>query len=215
MKKYFWPLLTALVALAPLIDLALIWPQLPARVPVHFNAAGEADRMGSPALLWLLAVMPLLTFGFIMLLPRLDPKQQLNPLSFNFQKLVLSLTAGTAAIGVLITHSTLVGHVDTRWLLTILCLMFVLLGNYMATVPPNYLIGIRTPWTLESPEVWRRTHRIGGWATVAGGLLGAGLSWLFTGPWVFLLVIGVLVAASLGSALYSYLLWRQQPDAAA
>ncbi|MFQ5679162.1 MAG: SdpI family protein [Gemmatimonadota bacterium] len=30
-------------------------------------------------------------------------------------------------------------------------------------------MGIRTLWTLESEEVWRKTHRLGGRTFVAGG----------------------------------------------
>ena len=38
-------------------------------------------------------------------------------------------------------------------------------------LPSMYLVGIRTPWTLASEEVWIRTHRLGGKLMVAGGLL--------------------------------------------
>ena len=43
-------------------------------------------------------------------------------------------------------------------------LMFIVLGNYMGKVRKNFFIGIRTPWTLASDEVWNRTHRLGGCA---------------------------------------------------
>ena len=41
----------------------------------------------------------------------------------------------------------------------------------MNTIKPNYFIGIRTPWTLENPEVWKKTHRIGSKLWVVGGLI--------------------------------------------
>jgi len=56
--------------------------------------------------------------------------------------------------------------------------LFLVLGNYFKVIQPNYFIGIRTPWTLESNEVWKLTHNfagklwvIGGFAVVLGGLI--------------------------------------------
>lgn len=50
-------------------------------------------------------------------------------------------------------------------------LLFIVIGNYMPQVKDNYFIGIRTPWTLASPEVWRKTHRFSGFMWMLGGLL--------------------------------------------
>ncbi|WP_133257264.1 SdpI family protein [Hymenobacter edaphi] len=61
-----------------------------------------------------------------------------------------------AAFSVLVTHAAQAGHIDNRW---------VLLGNYLTAMSPNYFTGIRTPWTLENPMVGQRTRR-------AAGLLG-------------------------------------------
>lgn len=214
-KSYVWLSIAAALALVPILNLVRVWPQLPAEVPIHFDTAGEADRMGDPSTLWILAGAPLLTLLFMVLLPRIDPKKQLNTLSLNFQKLVLVIMASTGGFSLLFTHAALAGRVDTRWMLVLLCAMWTMLGNYLGTVPPNYFAGIRTPWTLEDPIVWQRTHRVAGRAMVAAGLLGLPLAWLAPTDWAFGLVMGLLVAASLGPTLYSYLLWRQRPEAAA
>src|SRR4051812_48820884 len=50
-------------------------------------------------------------------------------------------------------------------------LLFILLGNFMTKLRPNYFIGIRTPWTLESKEVWIKTHRVVSRVMVLGGIL--------------------------------------------
>src|SRR2546422_10890198 len=41
-------------------------------------------------------------------------------------------------------------------------LLFVVLGNSLSRVQPTWFVGIRTPWTLSSDTVWRKTHRPGG-----------------------------------------------------
>ena len=45
--------------------------RLPARIPIHFNAAGEADGWGSPNTLWFLLLFQVLTGGLLLLAPLL------------------------------------------------------------------------------------------------------------------------------------------------
>jgi uncharacterized membrane protein len=46
-------------------------PHLPARIPTHFNAAGEADGWGSPDTLWHLLVVQVLICGLFLAMPLL------------------------------------------------------------------------------------------------------------------------------------------------
>jgi len=90
-------------------------------------------------------------------------------------------------------------------------LLFVVIGNYLARVEPNWFVGIRTPWTLSSDRVWRKTHRTGGWLMVIGGLA------LATGAFLprsalLPLLIGTLVVVAVIPVVQSYVLWkREQP----
>ena len=49
--------------------------------------------------------------------------------------------------------------------------LFVVIGNYLPKVRPNYMMGIRTPWTLTSDLAWDRTHRLGGRLFVLEGIV--------------------------------------------
>jgi len=44
-------------------------PRLPARIPTHFNAAGEADGSGSPDTLWFLLLVQVLICGLFLAMP--------------------------------------------------------------------------------------------------------------------------------------------------
>jgi uncharacterized membrane protein len=55
-------------------------------------------------------------------------------------------------------HSVAVGRIVPAATL----LLLATIGNYSSNLRPNYFVGLRTPWTLESPETWRATHRLGG-----------------------------------------------------
>lgn len=49
--------------------------------------------------------------------------------------------------------------------------LFIILGNFFKVIQPNYFLGIRTPWTLESPEVWKLTHVFAGKLWFIGGII--------------------------------------------
>ena len=71
-NKLNW--LEATLLVAPLVALLLVWNDLPARVPIHWNLRGEINGWGSKASLLLI---PLTNIGIIVLLhilPRFDPK---------------------------------------------------------------------------------------------------------------------------------------------
>jgi uncharacterized membrane protein len=87
-------------------------------------------------------------------------------------------------------------------------LMFMILGNYLTKVRSNWFVGIKTPWTLSSDEVWRKTTRVGGWAFFLAGLIIALSGFFLSGKTLFYLIIGVVVAVSVGTFVYSYLLYR-------
>jgi uncharacterized membrane protein len=60
-----------------------------------------------------------------------------------------------------------------RIMAVVLCLMFIVIGNYLPKCKRNALVGIRVSWTLDNDEVWFRTHRFGGKVFMIGGLISA------------------------------------------
>ena len=70
----------------------------------------------------------------------------------------------------------------------------------------NFFIGIRTPWTLASDEVWSRTHRLGG-----KFLILIGIFWILNSfiRFQFQWLITAIVIAALVPVIYSYVIYRQ------
>lgn len=83
--------------------------------------------------------------------------------------------------GILLAASGLVRGPD-RLIALDLALFLLLPGNFMGRLRPNWFVGIRTPWTLASDEVWRRTHRLAAALMVGGGLLLLPLALLLPAP---------------------------------
>ncbi|MGE5392681.1 MAG: SdpI family protein, partial [Candidatus Saccharibacteria bacterium] len=88
-------------------------------------------------------------------------------------------------------------------------LLFILLGNYMGKLKKNWFIGIRTPWTLSSENVWNRTHRVGGRLMAFFGVVVIVTPFLpkAIGTGVFL--AGIILCV-VGSFAYSYFAYRQE-----
>jgi uncharacterized membrane protein len=80
------------------------------------------------------------------------------------------------------------------------------LGNYLGKIRRNRWLGVRTPWTLASDEVWLRTHHFAARLFVGAGALS--LCALTAGAPVQL-GTALLFSASLASVLYSYVVARR------
>jgi uncharacterized membrane protein len=92
--------------------------------------------------------------------------------------------------------------------------MILVIGNQLGKSRSMYLVGIRTPWTLASEEVWVRTHRLGGKLMVVAGLamIGAALLPLPAGLLWTIPAVAIAIAAAV-PIVYSYLLWRREQAA--
>jgi uncharacterized membrane protein len=87
---------------------------------------------------------------------------------------------------------------------TLIGALIVLLSNVLPRVRANWWIGIRTPWTLSSDEVWRRTHLIGGQTGVITGLLIVMGTWMVPTRWTTELALAFIMAWALLTTVASY-----------
>ena len=178
---------------------------------VHFGMDGVPDRF-----------MPLATGAFILpaillaltllmiFLPQLDPKlkgSDATPPELAALAGILGGGLGMIHLGSLALAFDLIDGMQSVLHLS-LGAIFIGVGNLLGKVRPNFFVGIRTPWTLSDDNVWRRTHRAGGWGMV---LIGFGfLAGAFPGtPLVSArILVATLVIYSLSLTAYSYALWR-------
>ncbi|MCI0517906.1 MAG: SdpI family protein, partial [Woeseiaceae bacterium] len=207
--------LVSLVLIALTVALTLAWyPQLPDPMPIHWNAAGEVDGYMPKA--WGVAMLPA-TAAFMFLVMKLvlllSPKQhktdELLRMTALFQVL---LTGFMCTIAVLVLLESM-GH-DTmldRVIFGGIGLILVVVGATIGKVRKNFFLGIRTPWTMWSDEVWDRTHRLGGKLFMLAGLL------LFINAFVRLdlrLTLPVVVVLMLIPVVYSWIIYRGLRDRA-
>jgi uncharacterized membrane protein len=88
--------------------------------------------------------------------------------------------------------------------------LYIVVGNFATKVRPNFIYGVRTPWTLSNEAVWDRTHRFAGPAIMAGGVFIAVAGLLRPEYMMPILLTGVLVPG-LAAVVYSWWLWSKLP----
>ncbi|MGB3547256.1 MAG: SdpI family protein [Saprospiraceae bacterium] len=205
-----WPCLLLLAV--PFLYLLTIYPGLPEQIPVHWNIRGEIDGYGAKSLIWLLPLLLIgLPYFLFLFVPAIDPKGKMAQTGRKYHRLkvglVVVLTALTLYIVYLINRGeNMQGNVLLPF---IFGLLFALLGNYLHSLPPNYFIGIRTPWTLQNDTVWTRTHRLGGKLFFAGGLVIMLAALLVSFSTAMVVLIAVSVVLALGLVGYSYVQFQR------
>ena len=195
---------------------AAVYGRLPEQVPSHWNIHGQID--GTVGRLTAVLALPAMAAGIWLLLlavPRIDPcRAAYASFAGTYQLIVNAVVLFMALV-----HVTTIGEA-LGWPIGVpqaigagTGLLFMVLGNEMGRLKPNWFAGIRTPWTLSDPENWRRTHRFGGKGFFVAGLLIAASSLLLP-PAIsfFAIMIGALGAAAI-SVGYSYMFWRQHSGA--
>lgn len=205
-SRSIWQILPLPFLVLPSLFLLWAWPALPARIPSHFGIGSIGDYTSRDNIWLLTSALPLGTYLLLVTLPRFDPRRRLADDSRSLHKLTLLLVGGISLLACYSLYLALHPQHLPGWEMGAgICLFLVLLGNYLTTVQPNYFLGVRTPWTLESDLVWLKTHRLMGRLFFGGGL--ALLSLLVLGPLAWFepaLLVLVLGAVGIG---YGYSYW--------
>lgn len=193
---------------------AWAWNRVPDKIPIHWNAAGEVDGYGGRFMGLLL--VPLVSVGLYLLflvIPKLDPGKA------NYEGFARVYTifrnVFIAYMGVIYTATTLVAlgyRVDMGRVIAVsLGSLFVVLGNYLGKVRPNWFVGVRTPWTLSSKLSWTKTHRLAGRLFVFSGAATL-LCGVIRPAWGVFAMLGTMLPSVVALTVYSYLIWKNDPD---
>ncbi len=187
-----------------------IYPFLPDLIPTHWGVSGNIDAYSNKAMVFLFAFLPLIFMGLFYIIPKIDPKRKSYQLHGRaYELVVFSLVIFISAV-YFITTAVAMGYnmpVDTLMKLG-MGILFIIMGNVLSQVRHNYFFGIRTPWTLASEAVWRRTHRVGSYGFVIAGIF-AFISALFKGTLSFAIMFIPLMILIVFLFVYSYLIFKK------
>lgn len=211
LKTEIWPILLLILTIG-----ISYWayPQLPDKVITHWNFYGQADGWGSrtfqsiffPSLL-------VLMYLFFNILPNFDPKKERYEEFSGAYLIIRNLIISTLTIVFISTTLANLGYSINIGAITAgaVGIMMIALGNYFGKLKRNWFVGIKSPWTLSSENVWNKTHRLAGKLFMIWGLGIAIAPWinqylamgiLFGGIVILLIIINV----------YSYRLFKKEKD---
>ncbi len=185
-------------------------PQLPDRVPSHWNVAGQVD--GYMPRDWHVYGMPIATLllGLLLVyLPEIDPlKRNVK----KFRKEYDLFTAFFAAFMAFLYCVTLAWGLGYEFPMNLAVLpavagLLYVSAELMEKSQRNWFIGVKTPWTLSSDRVWRKTHDLA--AKMFKGFAFAFLALLFY-PQAALYVIMALLVGVVVIVAYSYFLFKER-----
>lgn len=211
-------LLILLLLLMPMAYLGIIWPSMPEMFPNNFSVTGVPERIGTKSdfllLMTFLYATNVMLYFLFRYLPRVDEtdfpeanidlqRQQYYRIRFSIH---IYLAVFTGVIIFMVSHGR--AFIMERWVFTGVGILITVIGLYLRKLHPNYFVGVRTPWTLQSTEIWQQTHLMAGnlwmWTGLVTLLAGFFLP-VVTG--VFLLFfIGAILAAL--PFIYSFRLYH-------
>lgn len=205
-----WAGLAIVAAMA--VFAAVVFPALPADIPVHWNTAGRPDStMARFPGAFLLPGLGLAIWVLFWVLPRADRRGSHYERFWGSHWAVCSLV-----LAFLFAAEVLVLGIALGWPVDVVQgtffgagILFACVGRLLPRLSSNRWMGIRTPWTLASEPVWTKTHRVGMHAFVVGGGAVAAAA-LLPHPvrlWVAGLALALMVSVP---AAYSYIAWRNE-----
>lgn len=186
---------------------------LPPEIPMHWNAKGEVDSIGSKwNMLWV-GFMPLAIYFLLYLIPKIDPKKEnFKTHAKTYNITMLSIILFMVLVNWMVVISAMGVDFNTSlWVPLGIGALFIIIGNFMPRIKSNYMFGIRTPWTLANDVVWQKTHKLGGWVFTIMGFMLVVSSFLSTE----ILVIGIVSLVLISTIvlfMYSYFEFKKVRD---
>jgi len=199
-----------ILILISIIATIFIYTSLPGKIPIHWNVKGEIDAYRSKSFIWFTALLPLVIYLLMIYIPEIDPKRE----SYKKHKKAYEILINILVPFFIMIHwiaifSALGYPVSIARIIPIgIGILFLVIGNYMGQIRPNYTFGIKLPWTLADETVWKKTHRVGSITFILSGLIFI-IAGIINKSYSFIMAILTIFVALIYIAIYSYLEYKK------
>jgi uncharacterized membrane protein len=89
-------------------------------------------------------------------------------------------------------------------------ILFLYIGFLMEHAEPNWFVGIRTPWTMSSNSVWKKTHQKGAILFKIAGIVS--MFGVLAGKYAWLFILVPVIGGALSTVAYSYIVFKQRAE---
>ncbi len=178
---------------------------LPEQMPTHWNAQGEINGYSSKNFgLFFLPVIEIILAVIFVIIPLIEPnKKNVKKFIKHYNMFAIIMIGFFAYLHWLILLTAQGYNINfIQFFVPAFGVLFYFVGIMTKHAKQNYMIGIRTPWTLASEEVWDKTHELGGNLFELCGII-AFFGILFPSIGFWLIIIPVIASAVIMIA-YSY-----------
>lgn len=182
------------------------YPLVPDKIASHWGVMGEPNAYSSKASLFFLPIILLVLFLFLTLLPRFMKIDQKTEESYD--KVILGMVLFFIYIQSMIIAFNFYSFNFGQLLIPASSLLFIFIGYLMKDIRRNPIFGIRTPWTMKSEDVWKKTHELGSTMFMISGMIS--LFGLLSVQLAVLFIIAPVILSSIYLILYSYALSRKE-----
>jgi uncharacterized membrane protein len=194
----------------------LLWNKLPEQMASHWDVNDQVN--GYMPKFWGVFMMPLVTLGMSVLflvIPAIDPlKANIAKFREAFNLFIALIVAFMLYLHAL-TLAWSLGYTNFKMstsMLPAMGLLFIFIGFILRKAKRNFFIGIRTPWTLSSDNVWDKTHQLGATLFMASGVL-TFIGGIFGGMTAFWFLFVPLIGSTIFLLVYSYRLYQREVKA--
>ncbi len=200
-----------LLILIPTVFAIINWNNFPDKIPTHWDINGDVNDYGGKWAVFLGPMIGTAMYFLMIVLPKIDPrKKNYDLFSGAYWMIRIGIILLMSIIGIVTELVSLGYKLDVGMIVQLAVLgLFLLIGNQMGRIRPNYFVGIRTPWTIDNEEVWTKTHRLAGRIWV-GTCLVLMLVLFFIPVKIFAIIFFVsIITMSVIPLVYSYLLYKK------
>lgn len=182
-------------------------------IPIHFGIDGKPDQFGSKYVMLMFPVLSVV-IGLTMLLVC---KYGNNTENYNKYMLLtgviieLLFTSLSIYFVIYAYNYSDENVLDTsKIVMTLMGVMFILMGNFMPKIEKNRTLGFKIYWSMYNEVTWQKTHRFTGFASVTCGVI-AILSGLFFKDTVnFIILVILLSGLIISTTVASYIYYKEE-----
>ena len=203
-------LILIIITILPIVYVLLVWDALPETIATHFDFEGNANGFTKKShIVWLISGVMIFSYVLMKYLPKIDPKNKIENMGKKYFKIKLLLISLLSSVFSFVIYIAINENANSKIFILILGSFLIVMGNFMQTIKPNYFLGMRTPWTLQSEVVWKKTHKIAGKIMIITGLIFAISFFVTSGRKLEIIIILSLILTIVIPFVYSYVIFKK------
>ncbi len=187
------------------------YSQLPDKIASHWSAEGNVNGFMPKFLgIFFVPVLAAILAIVFIAIPKIDPlKSNIEEFRKYYDMFIVLILLFMLYIYSLTIYWNLGNKFNMiQFMIPAFAILFYYSGVVIEKAKRNWFIGIRTPWTLSSENVWNRTHAIGGKLFKASAIISLfGVFFQSIAIWLLLIPI---IATSIFTIVYSFIEFRKE-----